>query len=157
MDRHDFDETISDSPEESIQKALSLLAGEQKREITRPSIKLCPMLLKLFSYLAVIAFLCFAAFKLSIHLGISLVFPIIFSVVLTATVVSLNLKRLVASAVLLYQRFAPEKVRASCLFTPSCSEYMLLAIEKYGVIKGVGKGIKRLRRCHPPNGGVDFP
>ncbi|MBR6563574.1 MAG: membrane protein insertion efficiency factor YidD [Clostridia bacterium] len=74
-----------------------------------------------------------------------------------SAVVALNLKRLAVGSILLYQRFAPEKLRASCRFTPSCSEYTLLAIEKYGVIKGVGKGIKRIRRCHPPNGGVDLP
>lgn len=57
----------------------------------------------------------------------------------------------------LYQKFAPEKVRRSCLFYPSCSQYMLLAIEKYGFWKGFWKGLKRLGRCHYPNGGEDYP
>lgn len=59
--------------------------------------------------------------------------------------------------VLNYQKFAPESLRKACLFTPTCSEYMLLAIKKYGFLKGFLKGIKRLFRCHPPNGGVDEP
>lgn len=59
--------------------------------------------------------------------------------------------------VLNYQKFAPESLRKACLFTPTCSEYMLLAIKKYGFIKGFLKGIKRLFRCHPPNGGIDEP
>ncbi len=49
--------------------------------------------------------------------------------------------------VLLYQKFAPEKIRASCRFEPTCSQYMLLAIKKYGFIKGFCKGVKRLSRC----------
>ena len=56
-----------------------------------------------------------------------------------------------------YQRLAPEKVRNRCRFEPSCSQYMILAIEKYGVIKGVRKGLKRWKSCKPPNGGYDYP
>ena len=37
----------------------------------------------------------------------------------------------------------------ACRYTPTCSEYMIEAIEKYGVIKGLLLGIKRIIRCHP--------
>ncbi len=57
----------------------------------------------------------------------------------------------------IYQRYAKESIRRRCLFTPSCSEYMILAIQKYGGIRGFIKGVKRLFRCHLPNGGVDNP
>ena len=57
----------------------------------------------------------------------------------------------------LYQNKASDKTRLRCVFEPSCSEYMILAIEKYGVFIGVIKGVIRLLRCHPPNGGVDYP
>lgn len=40
---------------------------------------------------------------------------------------------------------------ATCRFTPTCSEYMLLAIKKHGV-KGFWFGIKRILRCHPWGG-----
>ncbi|MBD5132703.1 MAG: membrane protein insertion efficiency factor YidD [Clostridiales bacterium] len=56
-----------------------------------------------------------------------------------------------------YQRFASDKVRLRCLYTPSCSEYMIVCILKYGVIRGGVRGIKRLKRCHHPNGGEDLP
>ena len=36
-----------------------------------------------------------------------------------------------------------------CRFTPTCSEYMIEAIENYGVIKGIKLGIKRLKKCRP--------
>lgn len=43
-----------------------------------------------------------------------------------------------------------------CKFYPSCSEYMIQAINKYGSLKGVYLGIKRLLKCHPfAKGGYD--
>ncbi len=36
-----------------------------------------------------------------------------------------------------------------CRFTPTCSEYMIEAIEEYGIKKGIKLGIKRLSKCHP--------
>ena len=36
-----------------------------------------------------------------------------------------------------------------CRFTPTCSEYMIEALKKYGTIKGLHLGIKRILRCHP--------
>lgn len=56
-----------------------------------------------------------------------------------------------------YQRHAPSRIRNACLYEPSCSNYMILALKKYGFILGGYKGLKRLLRCHPPNGGVDYP
>ena len=61
------------------------------------------------------------------------------------------------SIIRLYQRKAPTKLRQSCRFEPSCSDYMILAIQKYGTSKGMIKGIKRLLKCHIPNGGIDNP
>ncbi len=37
----------------------------------------------------------------------------------------------------------------ACRFTPSCSEYAIEAIQKYGVMKGSLMGVKRIFRCHP--------
>jgi len=43
-----------------------------------------------------------------------------------------------------------------CKFYPSCSNYMMQAIQKYGCIKGIYLGLKRLIRCHPfSKGGYD--
>ena len=45
-----------------------------------------------------------------------------------------------------------------CGMYPSCSNYMIMAIEKYGLSKGVWKGIRRIGRCHPyQKQRVDFP
>lgn len=66
-------------------------------------------------------------------------------------------KKAIIFAVHVYQNKAPDNVRLRCVFEPSCSEYMILALQKYGLIKGLAKGIHRLFRCHSPNGGVDYP
>ena len=44
----------------------------------------------------------------------------------------------------------------TCRFYPRCSEYTIQAIQKYGIIKGLFLGSKRISRCHPGNpGGID--
>jgi uncharacterized protein len=45
---------------------------------------------------------------------------------------------------------------SACRFYPTCSDYMREAVEKYGAVRGVGLGVKRLVRCHPFHpGGFD--
>ncbi len=56
-----------------------------------------------------------------------------------------------------YQHFAPDKLRCRCRFEPSCSQYMIGAIEKYGAYRGLVRGLKRWARCKPPNGGFEEP
>ncbi len=45
-----------------------------------------------------------------------------------------------------------------CRFTPGCSEYFILAVRKYGPVKGAAKGVWRICRCNPfCEGGHDPP
>jgi putative membrane protein insertion efficiency factor len=45
----------------------------------------------------------------------------------------------------------------NCRFIPSCSEYTYDAVKKYGVVKGLVLGFKRVSRCHPGGGkGIDL-
>jgi uncharacterized protein len=37
----------------------------------------------------------------------------------------------------------------ACRFTPTCSEYTIIALERFGVVKGIGLGVKRFARCQP--------
>jgi hypothetical protein len=62
------------------------------------------------------------------------------------------LKKLSLWALNFYQKYLRCGLPSSCRFEPSCSEYVKLAIIKYGFIKGVSKGVKRLLRCHPFSG-----
>jgi len=46
----------------------------------------------------------------------------------------------------------------TCRFEPSCSRYMIGALAKYGLIRGLWKGVGRVLRCHPWHpGGYDPP
>ncbi len=42
-----------------------------------------------------------------------------------------------------------------CRFTPTCSEYTKIAIERFGAIKGIKLGVKRILKCHP-NGSYGY-
>lgn len=55
-----------------------------------------------------------------------------------------------------YQRWISPAFPARCRFYPSCSQYTLEAMTRYGVLKGSWLGLKRLLRCHPFHpGGFD--
>ncbi|HLT41756.1 membrane protein insertion efficiency factor YidD [Albibacterium sp.] len=51
-----------------------------------------------------------------------------------------------------YQIFISPLFGASCRYTPTCSQYGLLAIKKYGPFKGGWLTLKRIGRCHPWGG-----
>lgn len=51
-----------------------------------------------------------------------------------------------------YQRCISPFTPASCRYTPTCSQYALEALRKYGPLKGTWLTLKRLSRCHPWGG-----
>lgn len=57
-----------------------------------------------------------------------------------------------------YQLLISPLLGQNCRFTPTCSEYMMDAVEKHGIFKGLGMGGQRLLKCHPfsKHSGVDF-
>ncbi len=57
----------------------------------------------------------------------------------------------------LYQRYlSPLKRTPTCIYTPTCSQYALEAVERYGFFKGGFLAVKRILRCHPfARGGYD--
>lgn len=69
----------------------------------------------------------------------------------------------IVSAVLIglvrtYQKLIRPILPPTCRFVPGCSEYFILAVKKYGPIRGGLKGIWRVCRCNPWNeGGWDPP
>ena len=66
--------------------------------------------------------------------------------------------RTIATApVRLYQRTISPALPARCKYYPSCSEYGVQAIRRYGVLRGVVLAAWRILRCNPwSHGGVDF-
>ena len=66
------------------------------------------------------------------------------------------MKFILISLIRFYQRFISPLTPPACRFTPTCSQYTLEAIQKYGALKGTWLGIKRICRCHPwHDGGYD--
>ena len=69
----------------------------------------------------------------------------------------ISLKHFVLLLIKIYQHIAPISIRSKCRFEPSCSQYMILSINKYGFLKGFIKGVNRLKRCNVNDGGYDSP
>jgi putative membrane protein insertion efficiency factor len=65
---------------------------------------------------------------------------------------------LLIAAVRLYQWTLSPLIGRHCRFEPTCSAYFILAVRKYGAIRGSWRGVKRIGRCHPFSpGGYDPP
>lgn len=66
--------------------------------------------------------------------------------------------KVIIKIVRFYQIIISPFLGNNCRFYPSCSQYMILAVKKHGIIKGLYFGIKRIFKCNPwHNGGIDFP
>jgi putative membrane protein insertion efficiency factor len=66
--------------------------------------------------------------------------------------------RLLIALVRLYQITLSPWVGRSCRYYPTCSNYMIEAVEKYGFRSGLWRGLRRIARCHPFRaGGYDPP
>ncbi len=66
------------------------------------------------------------------------------------------MKRLLLAAIRFYRRRISPLRKPCCRYIPTCSEYALEAVEKYGPWKGSWLALKRLLRCHPfHKGGYD--
>ena len=64
--------------------------------------------------------------------------------------------RILVGLIRTYQMTISRALPPSCRFYPSCSEYTLQAVTKYGALKGGWLGVKRILRCHPFHpGGYD--
>jgi hypothetical protein len=68
------------------------------------------------------------------------------------------MRRLALAAIHGYQRYVSPLLGSHCRYLPSCSEYTALAIEEWGVARGLWLGARRILRCHPfAGGGLDLP
>jgi putative membrane protein insertion efficiency factor len=63
------------------------------------------------------------------------------------------MQKAVIATLRLYKRIVSPWLPSACRFSPTCSEYMLEAVDKYGVLRGVWLGLRRLLRCHPLHAG----
>jgi putative membrane protein insertion efficiency factor len=58
----------------------------------------------------------------------------------------------------LYKGCIAPFVVGSCRYYPSCSEYCVMCVDRYGVLAGTALAVRRLLRCRPGGGGgIDYP
>lgn len=135
----------------AVQKLLDITVDDDGLE--RPHISALRVVLNIIIPLVIAAalfcalYFTLSAHRLAISLGVSLG--------ALGLYVVLRMRAILIWFIRVYQRFAPAEVRRRCVFTPTCSQYAIQALERYGVVRGVPKIISRLRRCHLPNGGED--
>ena len=62
------------------------------------------------------------------------------------------MKKILIAFIRFYRKYISPARPACCRFIPTCSQYALEAIEKYGALKGGWLALKRICRCHPFHG-----
>ena len=67
------------------------------------------------------------------------------------------MKKPVMAAIRFYQRKISPGLPPRCRYIPTCSEYALEAVEKYGAVKGGWLAARRIARCHPFHKGGYYP
>lgn len=66
------------------------------------------------------------------------------------------MRKLLIFLVKIYQKVISPALPKSCRYYPTCSAYMIAALQKFGLVKGLVMGISRILRCNPlVRGGVD--
>ncbi|MCY0878123.1 MAG: membrane protein insertion efficiency factor YidD [Firmicutes bacterium] len=66
------------------------------------------------------------------------------------------MKYVVVALIRFYQRFVSPLTPPSCRYIPTCSQYAVESVSKYGAVKGLWLAAKRISRCHPfHEGGYD--
>ena len=67
------------------------------------------------------------------------------------------MKKVIIKLIHFYQRaVSPYKGRSMCIYYPTCSQYALEALTKYGALKGSWLALRRILKCHPwHEGGID--
>ena len=59
------------------------------------------------------------------------------------------MKRAMLAAIRFYRRYISPARPPCCRYIPTCSQYAMEAIEKYGALRGGWLAVKRISRCHP--------
>ena len=116
----------------------------------------------LFDDVLITMILCFVMAKVGISSFVynsgnyrtyAVTFAVVFVIIILAT-----LRVTLIGLVHLYQHYAPEWMRRRCLCMPTCSEYMIMAIKRYGPFLGTYKGLKRvLKGCNGILFKIDYP
>lgn len=140
----------------------------QQKMLNRPSTGFFSMLFWLFFFVSsafgiTVAIALLYNFALQPHTDLPLLslstkapLVIIFSVVLLV-ILFLFSNTIAIGFIHFYQRIAPPEMRRACLFKPTCSEYAIMAIEKYGLFRALPIITDRFSRCHGEVYKIDYP
>ena len=124
-----------------------------RRELIRPKTNI----INAVCFLSLLLLVCFAASMIMKLLFEKIPFTLVFFLVFFS-IMFILLKKVIIGIVEIYQHYMPEQLRRSCLCMPTCSEYMILAIQKYGALKGIQKGLYRLTHtCRGIDYKIDYP
>lgn len=61
----------------------------------------------------------------------------------------IRVKRVFLFLIDVYRRYISPLKSPCCRYIPTCSEYAMIAIERYGAMRGGWLALKRILRCHP--------
>jgi len=67
------------------------------------------------------------------------------------------MKTILIFLIRIYKKGVSPYLPPSCRFTPTCSEYAMEAVSRFGVIKGGCMAVKRISKCHPFHEGGHDP
>ena len=130
--------------------------AQDEAKVFRPRIHWLKTAVKVVGHL-LFGILCAAATTIAIGIDAMVIeATILFAMAYYAICSYLQRQNILIWIIRLYQFRAPSKLRSKCPMVPSCSQYMILAVEKFDIIKGVKKGVDRLRRCSEPSQ-IDYP
>ena len=143
------------------------------RQINRPCTNIKTVIISVLLFFFVTGFLTWSIHYVNMTVGIFIylpsnvqdfnrVHPFLSVITLFLIVIIIELffcfKYAVVGVIKLYQHYAPEEIRRRCLFMPTCSEYAIMAIQKYGGIIGLCKTFFRLvYRCRGNIYQIDYP
>ncbi|HJJ90077.1 MAG TPA: membrane protein insertion efficiency factor YidD [Methanocorpusculum sp.] len=61
-------------------------------------------------------------------------------------------RKAIIGLIVFYRKYISPLLPPSCRYDPTCSEYAIIAIQRYGIIKGFFLAVKRIIRCRPGGG-----
>ena len=121
-------------------------------KLERPSLRIKVALGSSILYLLGVLILATLFYR---YLDFSLLLAIDFSILLSLPFIG---RSLLIYCIQVYQHFAPEKIRRRCMCKPSCSEYSIAVLKKYGLLKGSYKIYVRLTKtCRGQKYIIDNP
>jgi putative component of membrane protein insertase Oxa1/YidC/SpoIIIJ protein YidD len=127
------------------------------REIIRPKANVLTAIRYLLILELLIIGLSYGMNYLLVLFGISTTYPKLYFIS-SILVVLVSLKRSLILSIQIYQHYASEPTRRKCTLKPSCSDYSILALKKYGVILGSYKSYIRLfKKCKGNVYEIDYP